>query len=224
MFPKLSGPMLAPLSGGAPKQLVVLLHGYGSNGDDLIGLAPAWQPILPDALFLSPNAHEPVPGYPSGYQWFAPAMSGDRVAARQSGLAAAAPVLVEFLTQLWAQTGLSAKDTILSGFSQGAMMALHTGLSLPEPLMGIIAFSGSFSPAANFGAPDLPKPPVCIVHGDMDQVVEPAASAAANTALLAAGYDVHYHVSPGVGHGIAPDGLAFATDFIKTVMGQNKAS
>ncbi|HTM76055.1 MAG TPA: phospholipase [Devosia sp.] len=217
MLPKLSGPMLAPLSGAAPKQLVVLLHGYGSNGDDLIGLAPAWQPLLPDALFLSPNAHEPVPGYPSGYQWFAPAMSGDRVAARQVGLLAAAPVLVEFLTQLWSQTGLSAKDTILAGFSQGAMMALHTGLSLPDKLMGVVAFSGSFQPAANFGDPDLPKPPVCIVHGDMDQVVGPELGDAANAALVGAGYDVRYHISRGVGHGIAPDGLAFASDFIATV-------
>jgi phospholipase/carboxylesterase len=213
----LSGPMLAPLSGGAPKQLVVLLHGYGSNGDDLIGLAPAWQPTLPDALFLSPNAHEGVPGYAGGYQWFEPAMTGDRVAGRQVGTRLAAPVIKAFLADLWTQTGLTAGDTILAGFSQGAMMALHVGLSLPEPLMGVIAFSGSFLPADNFGAPDLPKPPVCIVHGDMDQVVEPIHGEDAHAALVAAGYDVRYHVSHGVGHGIAPDGLAFATDFIASL-------
>ena len=214
----LSGPMLAPLSGIAPKQLVVLLHGYGSNGDDLIGLAPAWQPILPDALFLSPNAPDGVPGYAGGYQWFEIAMTGDRVAGRQAGARLAAPVLKMFLSDLWAQTGLTARETILAGFSQGAMMALHVGLSLPEPLMGVIGFSGSFLPADNFGTPDLPRPPVCIVHGDMDQVVEPIHGDEANAALVAAGYDVRYHVSRGVGHGIAPDGLAFATDFIASVL------
>ncbi len=217
MSQALSGPMLAPISGGAPKQLVVLLHGYGSNGDDLIGLAPAWQPILPEALFLSPNAHEGLPGYPSGFQWFAIDFSGDRVAGRQRGLEAAAPVLVKFLQDLWAQTGLGAKDTIIAGFSQGAMMALHVGLSLAEPLMGVVAFSGSFSPAANFGSVGLPKPPVCIVHGDMDNVVEPALGEAANAALIAAGYEVRYHVARGVGHGISPDGLGFASDFIAAV-------
>ncbi|WP_375452449.1 alpha/beta hydrolase [uncultured Devosia sp.] len=220
MIPTLSGPMLAPASGAAPRHLVVLLHGYGSNGDDLISLAPAWRPVLPDALFLSPNAHEPVPGYPSGYQWFAPAMSGDRIAARQVGLQAAAPVLVHFLEDLWSQTGLGAGDTILAGFSQGAMMALHVGLALPEPLLGVIAFSGSFFAADNFGTTDLPRPPVCIVHGDMDQMVGPELGAAANAALIAADYDVRYHVSRGVGHGIAPDGLSFATDFIASLAGR----
>ena len=218
MIPKLSGPMLAPKSGAAPKQLVVLLHGYGSDGQDLIGLAPAWQGVLPDALFVSPNAHEGVPGYPAGYQWFAPAMADDRLASRQLGVTLAAPVLLGFLADLWAQTGLSARDTILAGFSQGAMMALHVGLSLPDRLMGIIAFSGSFLPPANFGAADLSKPPICIVHGDMDQMVDPALSDAANATLVAAGYDVRYHVSRGVGHGISPDGMAFATDFIASVM------
>ncbi|MDB5586478.1 MAG: hypothetical protein JWP26_1448 [Devosia sp.] len=217
MIPKLSGPMLAPLSGGAPKQVVVLLHGYGSNGEDLIGLAPSWQPILPDALFVSPNAHEGLPGYPSGFQWFAIDFDGDRVSGRQRGLEAAAPVLVQFLQDAWAQTGLGAKDTIVAGFSQGAMMALHAGLSLPEPLMGVIAFSGAFVPPPGFGEAGLPKPPVCIVHGDMDQVVDPALGEEANAALVAAGYDVRYHVSRGVGHGISPDGLGFASDFIAAV-------
>lgn len=217
MHPKLSGPMLAPLSGGAPKQLVVLLHGYGSNGDDLIGLAPSWQPILPDALFVSPNAHQSLPGYPSGYQWFAIDFDGDRLASRLEGLPAATPVLVQFLHDLWAQTGLGAKDTVVAGFSQGAMMALHVGLSLPEPLMGVIAFSGAFVPPPGFGRADLPRPPVCIVHGDMDQVVDPALGDEANAALVAAGYDVRYHVSRGVGHGISPDGLGFASDFLAAV-------
>lgn len=220
MIPKLSGPMVPPLGGVAPKHLVVLLHGYGSNGDDLIGLASAWQPILPEALFVSPNGHERVPGFPSGYQWFAPAMSDDHLLARQEGLIAAAPVLVQFLNDVWRQTGLSATDTLVVGFSQGAMMALHVGLSLPQALMGVIAFSGSLLPPDGFGNADLPKPPVCIVHGEMDQVVSPALGEAANGALVAAGYDVRYHVSPGAGHGIAPDGLAFAGDFIKAVTGQ----
>lgn len=217
MIPKLSGPMLAPLSGGEPKQLVVLLHGYGSNGDDLIGLAPSWQPILPDASFVSPDAHQPLPGYPSGFQWFAIDFDGDRVASRQEGLHLAAPVLVQFLQDAWAQTGLGAKDTVLAGFSQGAMMALHVGLSLPEPLMGVIAFSGAFVPPPGFGGADLPKPPVCIVHGDMDQVVDPSLGDEANAALVAAGYEVRYHVSRGVGHGISPDGLGFASDFLAAV-------
>ena len=214
---KLSGPMLPPASGGAPKQAVVLLHGYGSDGNDLIGLAPHWQGLLPDAVFISPNAPEPCRQLAFGFQWFDVSMDGDRLASRQTGVVEARPVLVEFLEDLWRQSGIGPENTILVGFSQGAMMALHTGLSLEKPLMGIIAFSGAFLPPRDFGLGAMARTPVCLVHGDMDDVVDPEHSADADVALRLAGYDVSYHVSAGVGHGIAPDGLAFASAFIERI-------
>jgi phospholipase/carboxylesterase len=217
MPPKLSGPMLPPASGDLPKQAVVLLHGYGSDGNDLIGLAPHWQGVLPDALFVSPNAPEQCRQLASGFQWFDIAFEGDRLTSRQEGVKAARPVLVQFLEDLWSQTGIAPEQTILAGFSQGAMMALHVGLSLDRPLMGVIGFSGAFVPPEGFGSTAFAKPPVCLVHGDMDEVVDPEFSADAEVALRLAGYEVSYHVSLDVGHGIAPDGLAFATDFIARV-------
>ncbi|HLV82408.1 MULTISPECIES: alpha/beta hydrolase [Devosia] len=214
---KLSGPMLPPRSGGAPQQAVVLLHGYGSNGADLIGLAPHWQDVLPDAVFISPNAPQRCEGLADGFQWFAVDFVGNKLASRQTGCTRARPVLLEFLTDLWAQTGIAPEQTLLVGFSQGAMMALHVGLSLPERLMGIVAFSGAFLPPEGFGQPGLAQPPVCLVHGDADTVVDPERSADADIALRLAGVPVHYHVSPGTGHGIAPDGLEFASQFIARV-------
>ena len=212
---KLSGPMLPPRSGQPPRQAVVLLHGYGSDGNDLIGLAPHWQAVLPDALFVSPNA--PIGTPMGGYQWFAIDWAGDRLASRQTGVKQARPVLESFLGDLWSQTGLTAADTILAGFSQGAMMALHTGLGLDRPLAGIIAFSGALLPPDGLEEGRLAKPPVCLVHGDMDDVVAPALSAEAEAVLRQAGYDVSHHVSRGVGHGIAPDGLEHATAFIARI-------
>lgn len=213
MIPKLSGPRLAPPSGGPPRHLVVLLHGYGANGADLIALGPHVQSALPDALVVSPDAPEPCGHMASGFQWFALSMDGDRLAGRQLGLPAARPVLAQFLEDLWAETGLGADRTVLAGFSQGAMLALHVGLSLPEPLMGIVAISGAFVAPEGFG-PTTPKTPVCLVHGDLDTVVPPGGSVAAERDLAAAGFTVRHHVSCGVGHGIAPDGLAFALDFL----------
>lgn len=206
--------MLAPAQGAAPDSAVVLLHGYGSDGHDLIGLAPHWQDLLPGALFVSPHAPEPL-GM-GGFQWFAIDWTGDRLASRQTGVTGARPVLDGFLEDLWAQTGIRPERTLLAGFSQGAMMALHAGTALQadRQLMGIIGFSGAFLPPPGFGGPELAKPPVCLVHGDRDEVVDPDLSAEAERVLRQAGFDVAYHVSPGTGHGIAPDGLAFARDFI----------
>ena len=217
MSSKLSGPMLRPKSGGKPTKAVVLLHGYGSDGNDLIGLAPYWRDTLPDALFVAPNGPTPCAGFAAGYQWFEVDFAGDRLASRQTGVINARPILTQFLADMWAQTAILPQDTILVGFSQGAMMALHVGLSLDTPVMGIVAFSGAFLPPDNFDAPDHPRTPVCLIHGDMDDVVSPTLSAEANELLGKAGYDVHYHVSQGVPHSIAADGLAFATDFIAKV-------
>lgn len=214
---KLSGPMLSPASGGAPKQAVVLLHGYGSDGNDLIGLAPHWQGLLPDAVFVSPNAPQPCRQFSFGFQWFDVSLEGDRLARRQEGVVEARPVLLEFLDDLWSQLRIGPENTVLAGFSQGAMMALHTGLSLERPLMGIIAFSGALLAPEGLGRSRLGKSPVCLVHGDMDDIVDPQHSADADLALRSAGYDVSYRVSPGVAHGIAPDGLEFATGFIEKI-------
>jgi len=209
--------MIAPANGQAPDTAVILLHGYGSDGNDLISLAPQWQPILPGALFLSPNA--PIGMPMGGFQWFPIDWAGDRLASRQTGIIKARPVVIELLEDLWSQTAITPERTILGGFSQGAMMALHVGLSLPadKTLMGVVGVAGAFLPPEGFGGSELAKPPVCLVHGDRDDVVHPEHSAEADSLLRGAGFDVSYHVSPGVGHGISPDGLAFITDFISKV-------
>jgi len=214
---KLSGPMLLPQSGAAPQQAVVLLHGYGSDGNDLFGLVPYWRDTLPDALFVAPNGPAPCDGFGEGYQWFEVDFAGDRLASRQTGVLQARPILEQFLGDMWAQTGILPQDTLLVGFSQGAMMALHVGLALPQSLMGIVAFAGALLPPEGFGTASAGKPPICLVHGDADTVVDPKRSADAAQALEAAGYDVSYHVSPGAGHTIAADGLEFASAFIARV-------
>ncbi len=218
---KLSGPMLAPANGQAPDSAVVLLHGYGSDGNDLIAMAPHFQHLLPGALFVSPHAPDRAGAMGSGFQWFAIDWDygANRLAQRQLGVIKARPVIVDFLHDLWEQTGVSPQRTLLAGFSQGAMMALHVGLSLPveETLMGVIGISGAFLPPENLGSHTLARPPVCLVHGDKDDVVSPQHSVDANNLLTDSGFDVSYHVSRGVGHGVAPDGLDFISDFIERV-------
>ena len=212
MIPRLSGPML-PATSGAAKQAVVLLHGYGSDGSDLIGLGQMWAPGFPDALFVSPNAPEACAINPAGYQWFP--LDLDRPQSRIVGAPLARPPIEEFLRALWDETGLGPAETVLAGFSQGAMMALHVGVQLTESLAGIVAFSGALIPPERYAS----KPPVLLLHGDLDPLVDPSLSREALSVLKAEGYDVELLVSPGIGHSISPEGLEAATAFLVRVLG-----
>lgn len=210
----LSGPMLPPKSGGRPKQVMLLLHGYGADGADLIGLGQQWRELWPDMLFVAPNAPDPCAQNPGGYQWFP--LNVDRIGGRIEGAAQARPVLINFLIDLWAQTGLSARDTVICGFSQGAMMALHIGTSLDLAPIAVVSFSGALIPPPGFGTARYAKPPVALIHGELDRVVDPNLSRESAQVLADAGFEVRLHISPDVGHGISPDGLDFATLFLRS--------
>jgi phospholipase/carboxylesterase len=125
MVATLNGPRIEPRSGKA-KQLVVFLHGYGADGNDLIALGKEWQPLLPDAAFVSPNAPEPCVGAPMGRQWFNLTMRD--MNERWIGVEQAAPSLQAFLDGELARLSLTPDRLALVGFSQGTMMALHVGL------------------------------------------------------------------------------------------------
>ena len=210
----LTGPELSPRSGHPPKQLVLILHGYGADGEDLIGLGRHWAEFFPDALFFAPNAPTRCAQNPFGYEWF-PIDFDHMVQSVAAGVPMAAAAVREGLDDIWARTGLGAAGTVLVGFSQGAMTSLHVGLSLPEPPLGIVSFSGALVPPPGFGAENPAKPPVCLVHGDLDQVVDPKLTEDAAVLLQAHGYEVSVHISHGMAHGIAPDGLDFATAFMR---------
>ena len=203
----LSGPSLAPLQGPAT-HLVVLVHGYGSDGQDLIGLAPHWQQALPGAHFVAPNAPDPVPGSP-GYQWFP--ISRIDPAEMHRGVESAGPVLDQFLDAELKRHQLPPERLILVGFSQGAMLSLHLGLRRAVPPAAIVGLSGLLT------APPPPRadgPPIFLAHGDADQVVPPQAMLMAAVMLGAAGRAVQWHMANGVGHGVDPETMAQAGQFL----------
>ena len=209
---KLNGPMLAPRNGQPPRQLVVLLHGYGADGNDLIDLGRHWGGLFPEALFVAPNAPEVCAQNPMGFEWFP--IGADRDPGWMQGIAIAAPVVNEFLEDIWTQTGLGPRDTVLAGFSQGAMLALTVGTALAEPLRAILSFSGAFIASEAFAAGLAAKPPVALMHGEDDTVLDAGFSRTAAAELQAAGFEVGLHLTPGLGHGISNEGLAFATSFV----------
>ena len=200
------------MSGGGPKQIVLLLHGYGSNGADLISLAPHWQRNLPDALFLAPNAPQRLSNLSSGYQWWP--LSAFTPQALALGAASAAPAIEAFIDRKLKQYGLTEASLAIVGFSQGTMMALHVGLRRPRKVAAIIGYSGMLTGGQELSHLPITKPPVLLIHGSADPVVPVAALHAAKMELEHLGIDVTAHISPGVGHSVDPVGLRMGGDFI----------
>ena len=209
----LDGPRQPPAQGGTARKLVVFAHGYGSNGADLISLAPYWSTLLPDAAFVAPNAPERVPGYPSGFQWFA--LTGMNPEATARGVRAAAATLDAFIDAELKRLHLAPGDCALVGFSQGTMMALHVGLRRSEPLAAVVGFSGALAATAALPADIRSRPPVLLVHGDRDEVIALPALFAATSGLAAARAPALWRISGGAGHTIAEDGLALGGVFLR---------
>lgn len=198
--PRLQGPSVAPPSGSAPDRLVILLHGVGADGNDLIALAPLYQSVLPDALLIAPNGPARFDMAPFGYQWFS--LQDMQAKTRLNGVRSAAPVLDTFIDDQLAAHGLSEDRLVLIGFSQGAMMALHVGLRRERPLAGIIAHSGMLVGESHLAAEIRSRPPVLLTHGAMDDVLPVQALPVAQGTLRSVDVPVEAHVMPGLGHGI----------------------
>jgi phospholipase/carboxylesterase len=203
-----------PRRGAAPgdaRQLVVILHGYGASGDDLIPLADVWRPLLPDAAFVAPHAPEPCRDAPMGRQWFT--LRTRSPEERWAGAVAAAPTLDAFLDAELASFGLDDSKLMLVGFSQGTMMALHVGLRRPRPPAGILGYSGLLVGPERLAARG-DTLPVFLVHGDQDGVVPVEALFQAVEAMAAVGIASQWHVCEGLDHMIDDAGLALGGRFI----------
>ncbi|MEP1519812.1 MULTISPECIES: alpha/beta fold hydrolase [Ascidiaceihabitans] len=205
-----------PVSGDV-RSVVVFVHGYGANGADLLGLADPLGEHLPDTLFIAPDAPEQIPGMPNGYQWFPiPWIDGSSEEEAERGLLAAADDFNAFLDALMVDEDVMPEQVVLFGFSQGTMMSLHVAPRREDEVAGIVAFSGRLLRPELLADEVVNRPPVLLVHGDIDDVVPPQSLQEAAETLQEAGWkEVFAHVMKGTGHGIAPDGLSVALAFMR---------
>ncbi len=214
MSQTLSGPELAASSGQAT-HLVVMLHGVGADGHDLISLAPILARTNPGAHFCSPNAPFPYDMAPYGNQWFS--LQERTMEKMLAGVEQARPILDAYLDDKLQSLGLTDDKLIVIGFSQGTMTALHVMPRRSQACAGIIGFSGAMVASSTLSDDIASYPPVCLIHGDSDVVVPLAGMADAEAALRKAGVEVEAHTRPGLGHGIDEQGLATAIAFLDRV-------
>ena len=209
MTPLIDGPRLNAASGQV-RQLVVFLHGYGADGNDLIEIGRQWQHWLPDAAFVSPHAPSPCGMSPMGREWFPLTFRDPHE--RWRGVNAAQPMLEAFLDAELKRHHLPGEKLAMAGFSQGAMMALHAGLRRSATPAAILGYSGMLV-LPEGQAPEallqekLGKPPVLLAHGGADEVIPVDAMFMSAEALGAAEIPCQWHLSPQMGHSIDPEGL-----------------
>jgi phospholipase/carboxylesterase len=206
----------APLS-GSTRSVVVFLHGYGANGEDLLGLADPLSEHLPDTLFVAPDAPETCAGSPMGFQWFPiPWIDSSSEEEAERGLLAAADDLNAFLDALMVDEDVLPEQVVLFGFSQGTMMSLHVVPRREDAIAGVVGFSGRLMSPELLTDQVLSRPPILLVHGDADDVVPVQSMPEAVEALQSADFkEVFAHIMKGTGHGIAPDGLSVALAFLR---------
>lgn len=213
----LNGPRIEPRNRTA-RSLVVLLHGYGASGDDLIELGHVWSRQLPDTVFVSPHAPDQLPyDEASGFQWFPLTFRDPDEYWR--GAKAAGPMVDAFLDAELARYRLSPERLALVGFSQGTMMALHTGLRRATAPAAIVGYSGMIAGPEHLKADLTGRPPVLLIHGSDDEVIPAGALHVTREALADAAIKVEWHIREGLGHGIDPEGLAMGGSFLKAALG-----
>ena len=215
-MPPLSGPSHDPAS-GKTEQLVILLHGLGADGNDLIGLAPYLAQRLPNAKFIAPNAPYPYDMAPMGYQWFT--LQERTPEAMLAGAQSTRPILDAFIDAQLQQHGLTDDRLALVGFSQGTMMSLFTGPRRQRQISGIVGYSGRLIGPQLLAEEVRTHPPVVLVNGDQDELIPVSAQPEAVAGLEAAGLVVEAYIRPGLGHSIDQEGVEIGSAFLAKIFG-----
>jgi len=222
----LQGPKFIP-ENSSIDSLVVLLHGYGADGQDLIDLAPFFAQHLPNTAFHSPDGPETCEMSPFGRQWFSLARCDADFLRRNSetqdiafetmyeGACESAPSVNEYIHSLMAEYQLTAKQVCLVGFSQGTMMALHIGARQTESFASIVGFSGALVGTSNIAKETTSKCPVLLIHGEADEMLPVHAVTLAENGLRSAGFTPKIITRPALPHSIDQEGAIAAAAFLK---------
>ncbi|QKX02332.1 alpha/beta hydrolase [Wolbachia endosymbiont of Dirofilaria (Dirofilaria) immitis] len=207
---ELKGPEIC--ASGNKKNLVVCLHGWGSSGDNFVHLAKVMSKSLPDSCFIVPDApFKREIG--DGYQWFSLEDYSEEVL--YNGIKNATLIVNHFIDTKLREFGLKDIQLSLVGFSQGAMLAIHTALARPQSCASVVVYSGRFLLPSKVIPKIKSKPNVCVIHGDADDIVPFSSLNLMVEALKKSGVNVEGYPIHALGHIINEEGIKLGVEFIK---------
>ena len=208
----LDSTIIKPESNTKIKNALILLHGYGGDGKDISMLSINWKRHLPNTVFLCPNGHEPCAINPSGYQWFDLTNDDPNYILDES--IKAEKKLNKFINEVKSEFNLSNNEIILSGFSQGCMMSINLGLTADQEYNCVVGFSGKIINQENLKARKKTSTKTLLIHGELDQVVQPDFMLEAKDFFIRNNIEIETHLIKNCDHNIPIEASSIALNYI----------
>ena len=194
------------------KNAIILLHGYGGDGNDISMLSLNWKRHLPNTIFICPNGHETCEINPSGYQWFDLTKDDPNYILKETKKAE--EILKKFINEVKEEYNLINNNICLSGFSQGCMMSLNVGLTSKEKFSSIVGFSGKIINQSDLKQRVKNLTDVFLIHGELDDIVSPTFLLEAKDFLIREKINVESHMVKNCGHHIPIEASSLALNYI----------
>ena len=192
---------------------VILLHGYGGDGNDISAVTLNWKRFLPETIFLCPDGHEECPINPNGFQWFN-LDNDDPVYIIEEAIKAEKKLNV-FINEIKTEYNLSNSKICISGFSQGCMISINLGLATEESFNCIVGFSGKIIDKEDISKRIKSKTKMLLIHGDEDAVVSPSSLLEAKDFLIRHKVNIETKMIKNCGHHIPIEASSIALNYIK---------
>jgi len=201
------------LSKNEPKQIIILCHGYGGDGQDISVLANNWRRFLPDAVFLCPNAPEVCTVNQLGYQWFDMTVENDEAILEKSLVTE--KILNTFLDQVLDNFQLDEKNLALVGFSQGCMMIIQIALKKKKQINCLVGYSGKIINKRHLSENIVSRPKIFLMHGDRDTIVSPSHLLESKEFLVQQNLKIRTKIFKNCEHKISVEGSSFGLEFLR---------
>ena len=195
------------------KNAVILLHGYGGDGKDISLLTLNWKRFLKNTVFLCPNGHEKCEINPIGFQWFDLSKDDEEYILNKS--LEAENEIKKFIEEVKNKYNINNRNIVLSGFSQGCMMAINTAVTTDEEFNCVVGFSGKIINRDNLQSRIKNKSKILLVHGDQDEIVNSNFLLEAKDFFERHKFNIQTKLINNCGHNIPIEGSSLALSFIK---------